>query len=85
MSKVKKTILETSRKITKKEIEVTVSEGYVCFHNIKWDTDGEKVELPKTIAVPKEDFEPDFDFDAQSADFLSDRYDWCIKSLEISK
>ena len=53
--------------------------------NIDWDTDGEVVEgLPKEVIIDdlpdcqmKEMFE-----DSYLADELSDRYGWCINSLE---
>jgi hypothetical protein len=45
--------------------------------DIKWDTDGENVELPTEVEIPN-DIEDD-----EIADYLSDEYGWCIESFNI--
>lgn len=70
-------------KPTKKQIAQAVKEGNVVFHSIKWDTDGQRVKLPKAVIVPIKKFDEDFDFVMESADFLSDHYGWCIESLSF--
>ena len=45
--------------------------------DIKWDTDGEIVDLPKSIEVPS------YLQDDEIADYLSDKYGWCIFSLYV--
>lgn len=72
-------------KLNKKEIEQALKDGCVVFNNIKWETDGQRVKLPKAVRVPKADFESDFDFDMEGADFLSDKYGWLVNSFEIEK
>ena len=42
---------------------------------VDWDTDGEYIDLPKTAEVP-DDIPED-----EVADWLSDKYGWCINSL----
>ena len=76
---------ETLKRLTKSERGITVAEGYICIYNIKWDKDGQKVELPKAVAIPKEMVDADFDVAMQGADFLSDHYGWCVKSFEFEK
>lgn len=46
--------------------------------NIKWDTDGARVKLPKNAIVEAED-------EDEIADILSDEYGFCIYSLEIKE
>lgn len=79
----KRTILERFVKPEKSEIEAIIKVGYVVFYNIKWDTDGAKPHLPKAVAVPKEDFDADTDFSLEGADFLSDKYGWCVNSFSF--
>ena len=46
--------------------------------NINWDTDGEKIgHLPTELELPDEITEE------TAADYLSDRYGWCINSLDV--
>ena len=45
--------------------------------DIDWDTDGEEVPLPKRLLIPESVDEEDV------ADFLSDMFGFCIKSLTI--
>lgn len=71
-------------KITKKEIAEAVKTGHVVYHNIVWDTDGVKVELPKAVKFKKKDFDKDFNHELQGADLLSDNYDWCVESFQIN-
>lgn len=48
--------------------------------DIVWDTDGEQVNLPEEVTVDTaaEGIE---DPEAQIADWLSDRYGWCVTSF----
>ena len=46
-----------------------------CAVGIEWDTDGEEVDLPSEVEIPKDVSEEDM------ADYLSDKYGWCVKSL----
>jgi len=51
-------------------------------YDIKWDTDGEKVNLPKEVTI---ELEEDGDYTLQElvnefgADKLSDHYGWCVQ------
>lgn len=45
--------------------------------NIEWETDGEDVDLPTEVELPK-----DID-DDDIADYLSDKYEWLVKSFSI--
>lgn len=47
--------------------------------NIKWDTDGETVDLPAETDIPADTDDEDI------ADYLSDRYGWCVKSFVIEE
>jgi hypothetical protein len=82
---MKKVITHSFKKATKKEIKEAIEQGFVVFYDINWDTDGEKVKLPKAVAVPKEEFDADFDFSLEGADFLSDKYGWCVNSFSYQK
>ena len=44
---------------------------------IKWETDGEVVDLPNEVEVP-DDLEDD-----EIADFLSDKYGWLVDSFSV--
>jgi hypothetical protein len=47
----------------------------IRFIDIDYDTDGEKVDLPKTLeSVFEEDFDPEMD----GADYISDETGWCV-------
>ena len=70
-------------KISKREILESVKKGYVVFYDIDWDTDGEKIKLPKVIMVLKTEFEEDFDFFQDGADYLSDNFEWCVNSFDF--
>jgi hypothetical protein len=87
MAKKKKNKLSIAyeyKKLTLKEIEEEVKKGYVVFYNIKWDTDGEKVKLPLAIRVPRTEFDADFDFSLEGANYISDNlFDWCIESFQF--
>ena len=78
-------IISISVTPTKEQIAQTVALDHDIFHNIKWDTDGQKTELPKAVAAPKELFEEDYDFSLGGADFLSDNFGWCVKSFSFDK
>ena len=70
----------------------------IKFTNIKWDTDGEKVKLPKTLthtfvgfdlqdAMHYDCDEDDYTFkedqcDEILCDWLSDTYGWCVEGFE---
>lgn len=47
--------------------------------DIKYDTDGHKVKLPKRI---KFDVDENFDADEQLADLISDYTGWCVFSCD---
>lgn len=47
----------------------------VYVNNIKWDTDGEDVNLPNEITI---DIDDDADPQYEIADYLSDEYGWCV-------
>lgn len=50
----------------------------VRLYNIDWDTDGEQVDLPTEVIVEKMD-------DDLYADYLSDRFGWCVNSFSIER
>ena len=47
--------------------------------NIKWDTDGEEVNLPERVEIP---FNISFD---EIADMLSDEYGFCVFGFDIEQ
>ncbi len=47
--------------------------------NIKWDTDGEVVDLPNKVEVPDE-YNEDYD---GIADYLSDEYGFCVETFSV--
>ena len=47
--------------------------------DIDWDTDGEKVDLPKTVRIMLESSE---NAGEEAFEKLSNTYGWCIKSLK---
>lgn len=47
-------------------------------YNIVWDTDGEDVTLPNIVKIPDGIKEEDV------ADYLSDKFGWCILSLNVT-
>jgi len=53
-------------------------------YDINWDTDGEIVDLPteKVIDPAAEGIE---DPDMEVADWLSDRYGWCVNSFQTEQ
>ena len=53
--------------------------------NIKWDTDGEAINLPQKVKIPASVIKEQKTVDTAVADWLSDRYGWCIFSLDIVK
>lgn len=79
----KRNLQEAFLKPTKKDIAEATIDNYVVFYDIKWDTDGQKVKLPKAVRVPKENFDEDFDFSLEGADFLSDHYEYCVHSFSF--
>lgn len=46
--------------------------------NIKWDTDGEDVDLPTQVTIYVENGE-------EVADAVTEKFGWCIFSLDITK
>lgn len=56
--------------------------------NIRWDTDGEDVDLPSTlvISVPKADADDDEDaFGDLAVDAASDHTGWCISGCDVDE
>jgi len=51
----------------------------MAIYKVEWDTNEEQVELPKEVSVPDEVLPDDV------ADWLSNRYGWCISELERVK
>jgi len=71
-------------------IKQTLAIKSVTFSNVKWDTDGEKVDLPKEVTIKTEDLDIDLEDGVpqenvamQGADILSDKYGWCVKSFDF--
>lgn len=54
----------------------------ITFKNIKWDTDGEKISLPKVV---KAIVGSDFDTSLEGADFLSDIFGFCIFEFNFTE
>lgn len=53
----------------------------VELYDIDWDTDGEEVDLPKTIRrMVHQEYIPD-----NLADLLSNEYGWCVNSLNYRR
>ena len=50
--------------------------------DIKWDTDGEDVELPDEMSFEVED---DFDVELEGADLLSDETGWCVFGFDFER
>ena len=48
--------------------------------NIKWDTDGEKIELPAEIEIPEEITDED-----EISDYISDETGFCHYGFELIK
>lgn len=48
--------------------------------NIKWDTDGEKIELPTEIEIPEEITDED-----EISDYISDETGFCHYGFELIK
>jgi len=48
--------------------------------NIKWDTDGQAINLPSCVAL---DVDKDFDIELETANTLSDMFGYCIFSLDV--
>jgi hypothetical protein len=54
------------------------------FYDIDWDTDGEEVDLPKSVVL---DVEPEVAGQGVAivgADVLSDKFGWCVNSFQWS-
>lgn len=51
--------------------------------NIKWDTDGEEVELPQSVTVEIDDSD-DFEASQDGADYLSDQFGFLVVSFEVA-
>lgn len=49
--------------------------------DIVWDTDGEQVDLPTIVSLEVSD---DTDLEIEIADILSDKYGWCVRSVDYS-
>lgn len=48
---------------------------------IVWDTDGEDVDLPSEVTL---EVSEDTDLENEIADILSDKYGWCVLSVDYS-
>ena len=63
----------------------------VVAYDIDWETDGEKVDLPKEVLIPDHIAEEYLEMDAEApgcadeilTDYLSDRYGWLINGFMI--
>lgn len=55
----------------------------VRFFDIKWDCDGEEVSLPSAVEIEIDD--PRIDIALEGADLLSDRYGYCVESLQFEE
>lgn len=51
--------------------------GWIAY-DIVWDTAGQPIDLPTTVTIEDESVEFD-----NVADYLSDKYGWCVYSLGI--
>lgn len=51
----------------------------IKFKNIKYETDGQKVKLPKTIQL---DVLADVDIEQEGADMISNETGWLVNSFE---
>ena len=59
---------------------------YVLVSKIKWDTDGQKVDLPESIGVLIEDDNRDYDretIEDEILDQVSDNLEWCVNSCSM--
>jgi len=56
----------------------------IVVKDIDWDTDGDDVDLPETVKIPASEIDEESDEDAV-ADWLSDRYGYCVESYEIDE
>lgn len=54
-------------------------------YDIEWDTDGEKVKLPKKVKIPDEICKGvgEDDYVNEVGDWLSDKYGWCIFNFKL--
>lgn len=52
------------------------------FYDIKWDTEGEEVDLPEKASYTVNE---DFDAENEGADLLSDQYGWLVISFSFKK
>jgi hypothetical protein len=52
-------------------------------YNIRYDTDGLKVKLPKELFFESD--EPDFDPHKEAADLISDKTSWCVFSFSLEE
>jgi len=50
-------------------------------YNIKWETDGQKVSLPKSVVIPNEVMAEDDE--VAVANYLSDQYGFLVISLDV--
>ena len=67
-------------------IDFLPDEDYLKITKIDWDTDGEKVRLPEEVYIPASEFDGiNADnhgaYDSEIADYLSDTYEYCVKSF----
>jgi len=55
----------------------------IVFYSIDWETDGEKIDLPKNVTVDLSKFDKDTDFSLEGADFLSNEYGWLVNNFKF--
>jgi hypothetical protein len=51
-------------------------------YNINWDTDGQRVRLPKKLKITVTD---DFNCCLDGADYLSDKFGWCVFGFDFKE
>jgi hypothetical protein len=51
-------------------------------YNINYDTDGNNIDLPKSMIISAENFE---EAQMTGADQISDKTGWCVNSFQIKK
>lgn len=66
---------------------INLKDAHFLSVEVEWDTDGEKVELPKKIliACDEEMYHNLIDDEGGVADYLSDRYGWCVDNLSVDE
>lgn len=70
------------KKIETMKNEVGILTMKYLAYDIKYDTDGKRVKLPKKLEFDVSD--PDFSPDMDLADLISDKTGWCVNSFKFS-